>query len=211
MEGDPLGRLVQEKLTRFQPPSGMEERIRRRLREEAGGKIRDAGRQSPIGFWFAAVGGLAAALVVGFLFGEHTAEGTAFARELVSDQARAEQGSPLIEVASTDRHTVKPWLSSHLDFSPPVADLTADGFPLDGGRRERISGKAAAALVYRRNLHVVTVYIWASDDAPPSGRFELLGYTGTTWRRDGLNFAVISDIPAKDIEAFAARFRQAVE
>jgi anti-sigma factor RsiW len=210
MDKDPLGELVREKLRRYPPPSGLEDRIRNRLREEAGGPAPARRNILPLGPWIVAAGALAAALAVGFFWGQRRAEGFAFARELVSDQARAQQGNHLIEVASSDRHTVKPWLSARLDFSPPVADLSAEGYPLDGARLERIQGKPAAALVYRRSLHVITVFVWASDESPPTRASRLLGYAALAWRRDGLNYAVVSDIPSGDLEVFAAKLREAI-
>src|SRR6202795_3970651 len=72
-----------------------------------------------------------------------------FAVAAVSAHVRATLGDHLIEVASSDRHTVKPWLSARLDYAPPVQNLANEGFPLIGGRLDYLERRPVATLVYR--------------------------------------------------------------
>ncbi len=75
----------------------------------------------------------------------------------------------VIDVASTDRHTVKPWLATHADLSPPVADFAAQGFKLIGGRVDFLEGERAAVTVYRHGAHIVNVFAWANYGEAPAG------------------------------------------
>jgi len=107
---------------------------------------------------------------------------------------RSLQPGHLVDVVSTDQHTVKPWFDGKLDFSPPVQDFADQGFPLQGGRIDVIHGRSVAALVYARRKHFVNVFIWPTDEndaAPHSGSQQ--GYQWIEWRRAGMEFCVVSD------------------
>src|SRR5438093_13740091 len=85
--------------------------------------------------------------------------GTDLVAETVANHARATLGNRLIDIASTDRHAVKPWLSSRLDYSPPVQDFSADGLPLAGGRLDYLDGRPVATLVYKYREHTIDVFV----------------------------------------------------
>jgi anti-sigma factor RsiW len=114
-------------------------------------------------------------------------------------------GSDLVEVASSDRHTVKPWFQGKIDFSPFVPDLAAQGFPLIGGRLEYIEGHRAAALVYRRRLHTVNVFVGQQLGGPSTA--DQAGFHVRHWRLGGLDYWAVTDASADDLQAFETDFR----
>ena len=122
---------------------------------------------------------------------------------------RALQPSHLVDVPSTDQHTVKPWFAGRLPFSPPVKDLSADGFVLSGGRVDSLPGSTAAVLVYMRRQHVIDLFIWpASVDEDRSGGSGVReGYNFVHWQADGMSFWAVSDLNAKELADFVARWR----
>jgi anti-sigma factor RsiW len=131
----------------------------------------------------------------------------ALAQELLSAHERALLGRE-VDVISTDRHTVKPWFNGKLPFSPPVADLADQGFPLEGGRVDYAGGRPVAALVYRRRLHRIDVFIWPAADTKPPARFESNGYHELSWQRNGFVFVCVSDLNAAELATFARLLQQ---
>jgi anti-sigma factor RsiW len=110
------------------------------------------------------------------------------------------QDSP-IQVASSDAHTVKPWFAGRIDFSPEVKDLAADGFPLLGGRLDFVGGRRVGAVVYKRRLHTVNVFMWPSagpGDAAPR-LVARNGYNLLTWSHRGVDYWAVSDLNAGDL------------
>ena len=131
--------------------------------------------------------------------------GNALAQDVISSHVRSLLATHLLDVPSTDQHTVKPWFDGKLKFSPPVRDFADQGFRLIGGRLDYINGREVAALVYQRRLHVVNLFIWPLE----SGRnkaaesFTKDGYNVSHWDRDGFEFWAVSDVNADDLRAFA--------
>ncbi len=124
------------------------------------------------------------------------------AEELLSAHQRALMGQA-VDVVSSDQHTVKPWFNGKLPFSPPVIDLVSEGFPLEGGRLDYVGGNPVAALVYRRRLHRIDVFVRpsAGQEAPP--HFERNGFRELSWTKDGFLFTAVSDLNAGELTTFA--------
>jgi len=134
------------------------------------------------------------------------------AQETTANHARALLADHLLDVASTDRHEVKPWFQRKLDFAPPVLDLKEEGFPLAGGRLDFVDGRTAAALVYHRRLHVINLFIWPArgeGDATVKTTSRR-GYSVAYWSKAGLNFWAVSDLNAEELRDFASLVRDRV-
>lgn len=135
--------------------------------------------------------------------------GTDLAESVVSSHIRALQPGHLMDVASTDQHTVKPWFAGRADFSPPVKDLAAHGFPLVGGRLDYVDGHLAAALVYFRAKHPIDLLIWPADADRSPTHGARSGYNYIRWAQDGMVFWAISDLNAKELADFVRLWRAA--
>jgi anti-sigma factor RsiW len=127
-----------------------------------------------------------------------------FGNEIVAVHVRSLLASHLNDVMSSDHHTVKPWFAGKLDFAPPVLELSAQGFDLEGGRLEYLDHQNAAALVYRRHGHVINLLV----RLPSAGNTSLprasvrAGYSLRSWQGNGLEFIAISDCEPRELEAF---------
>jgi anti-sigma factor RsiW len=136
------------------------------------------------------------------------AEANPVVAEAISSHIRSLQVQHLMDVVSTDRHTVKPWFEGKLDFSPRVKDLAGEGFPLIGGRLDAIDGRSVAALVYKRHLHVINLYQWPADSAATAlPETQLHGYTVIRWTAQGMRYIAVSDVSADDLRQFVLTFR----
>lgn len=123
---------------------------------------------------------------------------------VVAGHIRALQPGHLMDVASTDQHTVKPWFDGRLDFAPPVKDLKAEGFPLVGGRIDYLAGRPVAALVHQHRQHVIDLFVW-----PDQGRLDRgpaassrSGYNVLRWMGGGMAFWAVSDLNAQELADF---------
>ena len=215
-DDDELGQLIRREATRHAPPAGLAHRIRCEL-DAAAAKASTAprrhGSKRPGWQWLQATAlfgagaatawGLALVLLVApprDLLGE----------AVVESHVRSLMASHLADIASSDRHTVKPWFAGRLDFSPPVVDLADAGLPLAGGRLDYMDGRAVAALVYRSGPHVINLFIWPSaGNARIATAFSSRrGYNLVHWADHGMQMWVVSDLAAGELQGFARSLRE---
>lgn len=133
--------------------------------------------------------------------------------EVVSAHLRSLQAQHLIDVQSSDQHTVKPWFNGRLDAAPPVADLTAQGFTLLGGRLDYVDAKPVAAIVYRRRVHIINLFCApALGTGRRAATMESLhGFNVRRWTDNGLNIWAVSDINADELMEFGEKFEAALK
>ena len=115
-------------------------------------------------------------------------------------------GNHLLDVESTDRHTVKPWFNGRLDFSPVVLDLKNQGFPLIGGRADYLAGRTVAALVYRRGNHVINLFTWPSTANAGESSSSRNGYNELHWSAGSMTYWAVSDLAPADLNQFKSLY-----
>ena len=122
-------------------------------------------------------------------------------REVVGAHIRSLMQETPVQVASTDQHTVRPWFAGRADFAPNVKDLAGQDFPLVGSRLDYIDDRRIGAVVYKRRLHVINVFMWpasaAGDVAPRLVKRN--GYNLVALRRDGIAHWLVSDLNADEL------------
>lgn len=155
------------------------------------------------GFWLGAgsgAGGMAIAAALAFLV--FAPANNAVVADLADAHVRSLMGEHLIDVASSDHHTVKPWFAGHSNVSPPTEDFKADGFTLVGGRADYVHGAQAAVVVYRHGAHIINLFTWADRDArlPDTGSRD--GYRMVFWKQKDLDLAAVSDVDAAELDRF---------
>ncbi|RFB81414.1 anti-sigma factor family protein [Methylovirgula sp. 4M-Z18] len=133
------------------------------------------------------------------------------AQNLVTDHQRSLLAAQPFDVASSDRHTVKPWFDTKLAISPPVVLLTEDGFELAGGRADIVKGRAVPTMVYRRREHLISVTAipQIGSEIPPLPPRALNGYNVLTWQGQGFTYWAVSDIAPEELAGFAKAFQKA--
>jgi anti-sigma factor RsiW len=130
----------------------------------------------------------------------------------VLNHSRSLAGDDLVDVASADPRVIKPWLTGKLDFSPPVVDLPESGYRLLGGRIAVIKSRPVAAVVYKREGDVVTLYCWPENrDLVSNGNYVIQGYHVCTWSNAECNYIVVSKLDSHELDQFADLFRDHIQ
>jgi anti-sigma factor RsiW len=187
------------------PPESLEARVRTALLRES------ASPRRGVPVWAAVAAALALGAALGALFAPFRGAGPVRRGDdaLVAAHVRALGTGPLIEVASSDRHTVKPWFAGRVEFSPKVRDLAADGFPLAGGRVDRIAGRPVAVLVYAHERHKLDLFVEVAAAPSPAVTVSTVrGLQIARWTEGDLAYAAVSDMEEREILAFVDLVRR---
>jgi anti-sigma factor (TIGR02949 family) len=140
---------------------------------------------------FSGIGGAALAAAVAFFLVLPTL--SPLSNEIVSAHVRSLMPAHLIDVVSTDKHTVKPWFAGHADVSPAVADFEAQGYRLIGGRADYIDHQRSAVVVYQHGAHVINVFTWAANGARNLSNTTRSGYHLAFWQQGDIQYCAVSD------------------
>ncbi|HEV7800522.1 MAG TPA: anti-sigma factor [Burkholderiales bacterium] len=204
-----LRQWVRAEAPYYTAPTALKATLRKSLRVSSQTEARPARGLS----WLQAGAIAATAALVsataGFWLGQPPQDDPLREQVVASHVASLAEPRRLIDVVSSDRHTVKPWFQGKVDFSPAVKDLSAAGFVLVGGRVDHVGERPAAAIVYRIRDHVINLYIWrATSGAAPLAEMRTRGFALETWAEDGLRYAAISDVDPRDLQRFATLVRE---
>jgi anti-sigma factor RsiW len=215
----PLSSIIKKQATYHSAPVALADRIHAQFEG-----WRPAYREKPRaahfrmfdwGRWLQLAGAVAAAVVLTTTITLQLA-GTPgdqrIAEQIISGHSRSVLTSHQIDVASSDQHTVKPWLSARLDFSPAVIDLAASGFPLRGGRLDYVANRPVAVLVYGHRQHVIDLFIWPIEEGVHTSAnrtFSRNGLNVLHWTAGAMGYWAVSDVNSADLEVFAERYATA--
>jgi anti-sigma factor RsiW len=186
----------------YRAPAGLRKNVRAALRREA--------KPAGLGLWMPfAIGAACVALLLVFAISQTTrASRNTIADELVANHIRSLLAAHLVDIASSNQHTVKPWFDGKVDFAPEVRDLAANGFPLVGGRLDYFNGKTVVALVYERNKHPINLFIVPAptNRASEPSTVTRRGYNLIHWAGGEMDYWAVSDLNAGELHQFAAHF-----
>lgn len=207
-----LQAAVKSRAAYYTAPTGLATRIRNQV-NAAGGT--SAKKQASRWQWLPLAATVAATAVITWTTAVQLETGSRderIAEQVIAGHARAVLTNHLAEVTSSNQHTVKPWLSSKLDFSPPVTDLTGAGYALVGARLDYVDNRPVAALVYRRRQHVINLFVWPDSKSGSASSWQASskqGYNLLHWGDAGMTFWTISDLNAAELKAFAETYASA--
>src|SRR6516225_7504039 len=186
----------------YRAPAHLRKRVRAALQQE------ERSTRQTLSPWLMFVTGAAfAALIVAvalFQTTQHAGSNT-IVDQVIANHVRSLLAAHLVDVASSDQHTVKPWFDGKIDFAPAVRDFAMSGFPLVGGRLDYLNGKTVVALVYQRSKHPINLFITpatgSADSSPVS--FTRRGYNVLSWVHRDMRYYAVSDLNETELKQFA--------
>src|SRR5271170_1696466 len=196
--------LIETEAPRFNASPFLKTRIQAALREEKSApSALPWWRQLSSAWIYSGVAAASPLIVILAVGAVSTQRIPALAQEAISDHVRSLQVNHLMDVASTDQHTVKPWFAGKLDYSPSVIDLTPSGYPLIGGRLDVLDHRNVAAIIYQRRKHYINLFIWPADKETLHGRmYNQDGYHVLGWTKSGMNYCAVSELGEKEFRDF---------
>jgi len=202
-QGKELVELVQSETPRFKASPFLKTRIQAALREEQSSPSAIPWWKQISSIW--TYSGLATAALVVMAVSLFSMQGIPeLDRDAVANHVRSLQVNHLMDVVSTDQHTVKPWFAGKLDYSPQVVDLTPSGYPLIGGRLDVLDHRNVAAIIYQRRKHYINLFIWPSNtNSLPEKLYNQNGYHVLGWTKSGMNYLAVSELGEKEFREFA--------
>jgi anti-sigma factor RsiW len=207
-----LSSLLESRLPRRRAPDALRRSIEARWDPGA----RRAARRGRIGSTLLAMAAGAAIALLAVLAWRARAADDTMVAEAVNDHLRVLYGDRPIEV-EPGIHQVKPWFAGRLDFAPVVGFAGDDEFPLQGGAVAYFVDRKAATFVFKRRLHVITLFVFRAEGLPwPAVATEPVGgargvlrtsrgYHVLMWREDDLGYALVSDVDARELTALGAK------
>jgi len=198
----------------FKLPNGLAERIHLDLHQadkakgRAAPSVWEAVKPMPRRIWWPWMSIAATAVLVGMVawrlgsVASRPSPDEVLAQDVLASHVRSLMANHLADVPSSDQHTVKPWFNGKLDFSPPVKDLSGDGFPLVGGRLDYLEDRPVAALVYQRRKHLINLFIWPSAEDSRQKTVTRQGYNLLHWTQSGMTYWAMSDLNQTELQEF---------
>lgn len=188
-------------------PSALHVKIAAQIDGQSGGGITARPQQRSIRPWLA--GGLSAIAASLLLFAavpQLTATG--IEDQVIASHVRSLLANHLTDIATSDRHIIKPWFNGKVDFAPPVIELADQGFPLAGGRLDYLDGQVVPALVYHRGLHSINVFVRPARNMVSPGEIATRrnGFSIVRWSHGGLECWAVSDIDLNELKLFGRDF-----
>jgi anti-sigma factor RsiW len=196
---------VRSHAPRYEAPAALHGSVRAALRGEAANETKVVLRTNRSSGWLAIAASILLCVSGGWnvvLLRSRPADRDVLAENLLASHVRSLIGTHLVDVSSSDQHTVKPWFDGKLNFSPDVKDLTSQGFPLLGGRIEYLSERPVAALVYGRRKHIINLFTWPAGTAPGVKNWSRQGYNMLHWKEGEMDYWAIADITVAELEQF---------
>jgi anti-sigma factor RsiW len=208
-------RRIKEGLVRHPAPDVLKARIRSMLSQpDALTPVAEPAPAARARWTTLAAAGLviaAASSALTFAALRRAAPASVTATALLDSHIRSLMPGHLIDVASTNQHTVKPWFNGRVDLSPAVPKLDSAGFPLLGGRLDYVEGRAVPVVVYGRRQHVINVYSWPAAPARPAGldAVDEKGSHLVEWRSADMDLWAVSDLNRAELQQFVGMFQAA--
>ena len=197
--------LIAKEDVRYAAPEALRSRIGKSIQSERRSVPASGGRLS---WWAPAIGGAIAASVAMLLLIIPYQQQGRLDDELIAGHVRSLQVQHLTDVQTSNEHLVRPWFNGKIDFAPPTPELTPQGFPLAGGRLDYLNGRTVAAIVYKRRLHSINLFVWPAADGTKR-RVQKDGYSVNEWSERGLRYAAVSDISPAELDQFRQAFATA--